>query len=185
MLTELAKLYRDEVQAMFTPSSTTKIIIDKMLGNFAWAGLILLSVPGAKIIHCRRNPVDTCLSCYSKRFANLQVYAYDQTELGHYYRAYEHLMAHWRAVLPKDRFIEVNYEDLVADIEPEARRLIEFLDLPWNDAVLDFHKTERLVRTASAAQVRQGIYQTSVERWKPYAPYIQPLLTALGIETRD
>ena len=185
MLTELAKLYRDEVHAMFTPSSTTKIIIDKMLGNFAWAGLILLSVPGAKIIHCRRNPVDTCLSCYSKRFANLQVYAYDQTELGHYYRAYEDLMAHWRAVLPKDRFIEVNYEDLVADIEPEARRLIEFLGLPWNDAVLDFHKTERLVRTASAAQVRQGIYQTSVERWKPYAPYIQPLLTALGIETRD
>ncbi|MBC05391.1 sulfotransferase [Thalassospira sp.] len=185
LLAELAKSYRDEVLAMYPPEPSTKIVIDKMLGNFSWAGLILLSVPGAKIIHCRRNPVDTCLSCYSKRFANLQVYTCNQTELGEFYRAYEDLMAHWRAVLPKDRFIEINYEDLVSDIKPEARRLIDFLGLSWDESVLDFHKTERSVRTASAAQVRQGLYQTSVERWKPYAPYIQPLLTALGMEARD
>lgn len=181
LLTELANSYRDEVNAMYPRPPETKIIIDKMLGNFSWAGLILLSVPGAKIIHCRRNPVDTCLSCYSKRFANLQVYSYNQKELGEFYRAYEDLMAHWRSVLPKDRFIEINYEDLVSNLEPEARRLIDFLGLPWDDAMLDFHKTERSVRTASAAQVRQGLYQTSVERWKPYAPYIKPLLKALGI----
>ena len=182
LLAELGKSYREEVVAMYPPTPATKLIIDKMLGNFSWVGLILLSVPGAKIIHCRRNPVDTCLSCYSKRFANLQVYTCNQTELGEFYRAYEDLMTHWRAVLPKDRFIEINYEDLVTNIEPEARRLIDFLGLPWDDAMLDFHKTERSVRTASAAQVRQGLYQTSVERWKPYAPYIKPLLKALGIK---
>jgi tetratricopeptide (TPR) repeat protein len=181
LLTELANSYRDEVSAMYPRAPETKIIIDKMLGNFCWIGLILRSLPGAKIIHCRRNPVDTCLSCYSKRFANLQVYSYNQKELGEFYRAYEDLMAHWRSVLPKDRFIEINYEDLVSNLEPEARRLIDFLGLPWDDAMLDFHKTERSVRTASAAQVRQGLYQTSVERWKPYAPYIKPLLKALGI----
>ncbi|QPO13200.1 sulfotransferase [Thalassospira sp. A40-3] len=182
LLAELGNAYREEVHAMYPSTPATKLIIDKMLGNFSWVGLILLSVPGAKIIHCRRNPVDTCLSCYSKRFANLQVYTCNQTELGEFYRAYEDLMAHWRAVLPKDRFIEINYEDLVTNIEPEARRLIDFLGLPWDDAMLDFHKTERSVRTASAAQVRQGLYQTSVERWKPYAPYIKPLLKALGIK---
>ncbi|NIY77081.1 tetratricopeptide repeat protein [Thalassospira sp. HF15] len=185
LLAELASSYCDEVNATYQTSPTTKVIIDKMLGNFSWAGLILLSVPGAKIIHCRRNPVDTCLSCYSKRFTNLQVYTYNQTELGEFYRAYEDLMVHWRAVLPNDRFIEINYEDLVADIEPESRRLIEFLGLSWDDTVLDFHKTERSVRTASAAQVRQGLYQTSVARWKPYAPYIKPLLTALGKEAQE
>ena len=185
LLAKIASSYRNEVSATYPPSPKTKVIIDKMLGNFAWAGLILLSIPGAKIIHCRRNPVDTCLSCYSKRFANSQVYTYNQTELGEFYRAYDDLMAHWRAVLPKDRFIEINYENLVADIEPESHRLIEFLGLTWDDTVLDFHKTERSVRTASAAQVRQGLYQTSVARWKPYAPYIKPLLTALGIEAPD
>lgn len=184
MLDQLWTSYRDELRSLYSPDASTKVIIDKMLGNFSWSGLILLSVPGAKIIHCRRNPVDTCLSCYSKRFANLQVYTCNQTELGAFYRAYDDLMDHWRAVLPKDRFIEINYEDLVANIEPEAQRLIEFLGLPWNDKVLDFQNTDRSVRTASAAQVRQGLYQTSVERWKPYAPYIQPLLSALGIETR-
>lgn len=185
LLGELATLYRNELAEMFAPSADTRVIIDKMLGNFSWAGLILLAIPGAKIIHCRRNPVDTCLSCYSKRFANLQVYTCDQTELGEFYRAYDDLMAHWRKVLPADRFIEVNYEDVVSDIEQQSHRLIEFLGLPWDDAVLDFQKASRSVRTASAAQVRQKLYQTSVERWKPYEPYIQPLLSALGLHESD
>lgn len=184
LLEQLWHSYHDEVLSMYPPNPSTSVIIDKMLGNFSWAGLILLSVPGAKIIHCRRNPVDTCLSCYSKRFANLQVYTCDQTELGEFYRAYENLMAHWRAVLPSDRFIEVSYESIVSDIETQARKLTEFLELPWNEDVLGFQNTERSVRTASAAQVRQGLYQTSVERWKPYEPYIQPLLAALGISSR-
>ncbi|MBX2831728.1 MAG: sulfotransferase [Rhodospirillales bacterium] len=185
LLSKLWASYRDEVHDMFPPTNGTRVIIDKMLGNFSWAGLILLSVPGAKIIHCRRDPVDTCLSCYSKRFANLQVYTCNQTELGEFYRAYDDLMTHWRAILPKDRFIEVNYEDVVADIEPQSRRLIDFLGLPWNDVVLEFQNSSRSVRTASAAQVRQKLYQSSVERWKPYAPYIQPLLAALGIHPQD
>lgn len=185
LLNQLHTAYRDDVLGTYPPAPNTKVVIDKMLGNFSWAGLILLSIPGAKIIHCRRNPVDTCLSCYSKRFANLQVYTCNQTELGEFYRAYEDLMAHWRKVLPKDRFIEINYEDLVSDPEPQSRRLIEFLGLPWDETVLDFQNAKRSVRTASATQVRQNLYQTSVERWKPYAPYIQPLLHALGIEHQD
>lgn len=184
LLTRLHSAYIDDVGQLYPSEDGTKVILDKMLGNFSWAGLILLSIPGAKIIHCRRNPIDTCLSCYSKRFASLQVYTCDQTELGEFYRAYEDLMTHWRAVLPKDRFIELDYEDMVANPEAEARRLLDFLDLPWDPAVLEFHKSDRSVRTASAAQVRQGMYQTSVERWKPYGPYIQPLIAALGLSAQ-
>lgn len=184
-LGQLWTSYQQEVHDMYPPTDKTNVIIDKMLGNFSWAGLILLSVPGAKIIHCQRNPVDTCLSCYSKRFANLQVYTCDQTELGDFYRAYDDLMAHWRSVLPPERFIEVSYEEMVHDAKAQARRLTDFLGLPWDENVLHFQDAKRSVRTASAAQVRQGLYTTSVERWKPYEPYIQPLLAALGITRRN
>ena len=157
-------------------------LVDKMPGNFLYAGLIPLILPGARIIHARRDPVDTCLSCYTKLFIGEQSFSYDQTELGTYYRYYERLMAHWREVLPKDRFIEVDYEAVVDDIEGEAKRLIEFLDLPWDDACLNFHENRRVVRTASVNQVRQPLYATSKGRWQAYAAYLGPLLEALGID---
>jgi len=155
-------------------------VVDKMPGNFQYAGLIALALPNARIIHCRRSPVDTCLSIYSKKFTGRQDFAYDLAELGRYYRAYDALTAHWRGLLPPERFLEVRYEDLVGDLEPETRRLVGFCGLGWNDACLDFHRTQRPVRTASVNQVRQPIYRTSVARWKPYAAHLGPLLAALG-----
>ena len=156
-------------------------LVDKMPGNFLYAGLIPLILPGARIIHIRRDPVDTCLSCYTKLFSGDQPFAYNQTELGRLYRAYERLMAHWRKVMPPGCLIEVDYEDVVDDLEQEARRLVEFLGLPWDDACLSFHKNRRVVRTASVNQVRQPIYKTSKGRWQAYADYLGPLLKALEI----
>jgi tetratricopeptide (TPR) repeat protein len=157
-------------------------LVDKMPGNFLYAGLIPLILPNARIIHSRRNAVDTCLSCYTKLFGGQQPFAYDQTELGRFYRDYEHLMAYWREILPAGTFIEVDYEAVVDDLEGEARRLIAFLGLPWDDACLNFHENRRVVRTASVNQVRQPIYRTSKGRWQAHARYLGPLLEALGVE---
>ncbi|MCA1325170.1 tetratricopeptide repeat-containing sulfotransferase family protein [Herbaspirillum sp. alder98] len=157
-------------------------LVDKMPANFLYAGLIPLVLSGARIIHCRRDAVDTCLSCYSKHFAGEQLFSYRQDELGVFYRDYQFLMESLREVLPQDRFIEVDYEDVVDDLEAQARRLIAFVGLPWDDACLDFHKTSRVVRTASVSQVRQPIYTTSKGRWRRHAAYLGPLLSALGID---
>jgi len=156
-------------------------VVDKMPSNFLMTGLIPLLMPGARIIHVRRDPVDNCLSCYSKHFAKEQHFTYDQTELGQFYRGYEAVMDHWRKLGPTPRFIEVRYEEVVDDLEGQARRMIDFLDLEWDEACLNFDKTRRPVRTASVNQVRQPIYRTSVERWKPFAKQLKPLLDALGV----
>nr|WP_206951502.1 tetratricopeptide repeat-containing sulfotransferase family protein [Trinickia acidisoli] len=157
-------------------------LVDKMPANFFYAGLVAAILPGARIIHCRRNPVDTCLSCYTKQFAGEQLFTYDQTELGVFYRSYEALMAHWRNVLPPQRLIEIDYEAVVDDLESQARRLIAFLGLQWDEACLHFHQTRRVVRTASVNQVRQPIYTASKGRWQKYADYLGPLLSALRID---
>jgi hypothetical protein len=154
-------------------------ILDKMPANFQRIGLIHLILPEARIIHVRRDPLDTCLACFSKLFASSQPYAYDLGELGRYYRAYEELMTHWRHVLPPGVMLEVRYEDVVADLEGQARRILSHCDMPWDDRCLDFHQTRRLVRTASAAQVRQPLYTSSVGRWHGYADLARPLLDAL------
>jgi tetratricopeptide (TPR) repeat protein len=157
-------------------------VVDKMPANFLHAGLIHLILPHVHVIHCRRDPVDTCLSCYTKLFSGEQMFAYDLRELGLFHRAYQTLMAHWREVLPQDRFIEVDYEAVVEDLEGEARRLIAFLGLPWDDACLRFYQSKRPVRTASVNQVRQPIYRSSVGRWKTHAAQLRPLLSALGVD---
>jgi tetratricopeptide (TPR) repeat protein len=156
-------------------------IIDKMPNNFRYAGLIHLMVPGARIIHCRRNPVDTCFSCYSKLFTTGQEFSYDLHELGRYYVSYATLMAHWRAVLPADRFIEIDYETVVGNLETEARRLVAFCGLSWDDACLSFHQGSQIVRTASMNQVRRPLYASSVARWEAFRGELGPLLEALGI----
>lgn len=156
-------------------------LVDKMPANFLYAALIPLILPGARIIHCRRDPVDTCLSCYSKQFGGEQLFAYDQTELGRFHRGYQAMMEHWRKILPADRFIEVDYESVVDDLEGQSKRLIEFIGLPWDNACLDFHTTQRVVRTASVNQVRQPIYATSKGRWRAHAAQLGPLLAALEI----
>jgi tetratricopeptide (TPR) repeat protein len=155
-------------------------IVDKLLGNFLYAGLIHLALPNARIIHVARDPLDTCLSCYSKLFSSTVNYAYDLGELGRYYRAYEALMAHWRSVLPPATLLEISYEALIADLESEARRLIAHCGLDWDPRCLDFHKTQRTVRTASAIQVRRPLYRSAVGRAKAYLPWLGPLTAALA-----
>jgi tetratricopeptide (TPR) repeat protein len=158
-------------------------VVDKMPWNFHFPGLIHLALPNARIIHSRRESVDTCLSCFSILFdGDGNPYTYDLGELGRFYRSYESLMAHWRAVLPPGAMIEVQYEEVVADLENEARRIIAHCGLEWDDACLAFHKTRRPVRTASISQVRQPIYNSSVGRWRPYREHLRPLLDELGID---
>ncbi len=158
----------------------SKHITDKMPANFFAVPLIHLAMPNAKIIHVNRNPVDTCVSCFTRLFNRKQEHTYDLAELGRYYTDYAKLMDHWRAVLPADAFLDIQYEDIVADQEKQARRLLEYCGLEWNEACLDFHKTKRQVRTASVTQVRQPIYNTSVERWRKYEKFLGPLLEELG-----
>jgi hypothetical protein len=164
-------------------ASGRRHVVDKMPSNFLLAGMIRLILPDAHIIHCRRNPVDTCLSCYTKLFAGEQAFAYDHAELGRFHRAYQALMAHWRSILPPSHFLEVDYEAVVDDVEREAQRLLNYLGLPWDKAVLSFHETDRPVRTASVNQVREPIYRTSAGRWRQHAAHLQPLLTALGVRS--
>jgi len=154
-------------------------VVDKMPANFIYAGLIPAILKGARIVHCRRDPVDTCLSCYTKQFAGEQQFTYDLQELGIFYRGYEDIMAHWRTILPPAQFIEVDYEAVVDDLETQARRLIDFIGLPWNPSCLSFHENTRAVRTASVNQVRQPIYTSSKGRWHQYAEHLTPLLNAL------
>ena len=155
-------------------------ITDKMPANFNCLGMIHLMLPNAKVVHVKRNPVDTCLSCFTRLFNKSQYQSYDLSEIGRYYRNYALIMDHWRTVLPPGAFYEVQYEDLVADNENQARALIKYCGLEWDDACLESHKTERSIRTASVTQVRQPIYNTSVERWRKYEKHLGPLLEALG-----
>jgi tetratricopeptide (TPR) repeat protein len=177
MLRRIAEGYLDSLRRLAPQAGH---ITDKMPSNYYYAGLIHLALPNAPIIHTIRDPVDTCLSCFSKLFAAEQNHTYDLAELGRYHRRYRQLMEHWRRVLPAGRILDVRYEDVVADLEGQARRIIAHCGLPWNDACLSFHMTERPVRTASASQVRQPIYQTAVGRWRAYEEFLGPLLEALG-----
>jgi hypothetical protein len=156
-------------------------ITDKMPSNYYFAGLIHLALPNAKIIHTMRDPVDTCISCFSKLFTAEQNHTYDLVELGRYYRRYQQLMEHWRRVLPPGCILDVRYEDVVADLETQARRIITHCGLTWDDRCLSFHETERPVRTASATQVRQPIYKSAVGRWRVYKEFLGPLLAELDV----
>jgi hypothetical protein len=153
-----------------------------MPGNFLHVGLVHLVLPNARIIHARRNPVDTCLSCFARLFGDEQQFSYDLGKLGRYCRGYESLMAHWSAVLPPGAMLEVHYEQVVVDLEQQARRVVAYCGLEWDDACLRFYETKRIVHTSSAAQVRQPIYRSAVGRWRPYRQWLGPLLDELGTE---
>jgi tetratricopeptide (TPR) repeat protein len=181
-LRHLGRRYIDRVGAR-APGVTR--IVDKMLSNFAYIGIIHLALPNARIIHACRDPVDTCLSCFSLLFAENQLYAYDLAELGRYYRAYTKLMRHWRAVLPEGIMLDVRYEDVVDDLEGQARRLITHCGLAWEDRCVAFHETQRPVRTASVTQVRRPIYRDSIGRWRPCRGLLQPLIDALEVQETD
>jgi tetratricopeptide (TPR) repeat protein len=173
----VGKSYLD---ALSKGSGDAKRITDKLLTNYFFVGFIHLLFPNAKIINTQRDPVDTCLSGFTKLFKDDMPHSYDLGELGRYYGKYRELMQHWEEVLPEGALITVQYEDVVADTEKEARRLIDFLELPWDDKCVDFHKSDRPVKTASVAQVRKPIYNTSVKRWTKYGDGLQPLVDAIG-----
>jgi len=150
-------------------------VTDKMPFNFGLLGVIHRALPRATLVHCRRHPIDTCLSIYTTSFESNLDFAGDRRSLVAYYRLYERLMAHWREVLPPDRLVEVDYEALVADPEPHTRRLVAACGLPWDDACLAPHRNTRTVITASLWQARQPIYRSSVERWRRYEPWLGEL----------
>lgn len=160
-------------------------VIDKLPSNFLFLGLIHQVFPNARILHIRRNPVDTCLSIFFQNFGALHTYSHNFDDLAHYYRQYRRLMAHWRQVLPSDRLIEIRYEDLITEPEREVRRALAHLGLAWEPACLDFQNTHRSVGTASNWQVRQGLYTSSVERWRRYEAHVGPLLPLLKEERQD
>lgn len=175
-LRRIARTYLDRLSAQ---AGAARRIVDKLPGNLMYLGLIRMILPNAKIIHSVRDPVDTCLSCYSRLFTFGQVFTYDLGEIGRFFCRYTKLMAHWRSVLPADSILEVRYEDLVDDLEGQARRLIEFCGMPWDDRCLTFQKNSRLVRTASAVQVRSPIFRTSIHRWRRFESGLAPLLHEL------
>lgn len=151
-------------------------ITDKMPANFFYIGMIHLMLPEAKIIHAMRDPMDSCFSNYARLFNDTMEFAYDLGTLGRYYARYITLMRHWHTVLPQGSILDLRYEDMVADTEGQARRVLDHVGLPWDDNCLAFHRNKRHVKTASVAQVRKPIYKTSVARWQRFEKHLQPLL---------
>ena len=148
-------------------------VIDKMPLNFFLVGAIHMALPNARFIHVRREPVDNCLSIYTTYFDASPAFSHRHEDIVAYYREYERLMSHWRSVIPPERFIEVEYERVVESPEAEMRRLLEFCGVDWEEACLHPERNRRAVRTPSVWQVRQPIYQSSKERWKNFAPWLE------------
>ena len=154
-------------------------VTDKLPSNFMLLGLLHALFPSAAIIHCRRDPMDTCVSCYTTSFKQGHRFSNDLRELGEYHRLYELAMAHWRKTLPEGRLYEIRYEDLVGDTGPELRRLLEHCGLAWDESCLRFQENRRPVNTASVYQVRQPVYRSSVGNWRRFEAHLAPLLEVL------
>jgi tetratricopeptide (TPR) repeat protein len=176
----LQELGRDYRARLWSSGVSARYVIDKMPGNYWHLGLVPLMMPEAKIIHVRRDPLDICCSCYCTAFTEAHEYSFDLGMLGRRYLRYHRLMEHWRAVLPAGSILEVRYEDLVADLEREVRRMLAHIALPWHEGCLDFHQNRRAVRTASVMQVRQRLYSGSIGRWQRFARQLEPLRALLA-----
>jgi hypothetical protein len=159
------------------------LFIDKMPNNFMHVGLIRLILPRAKIIDARRHPMACCMSGFKQLFGEGQDFSYGLEPIGCYYRDYVELMDHWDAVLP-GFVLRIQHEDVVDDLEGQVRRMLDFCGLPFEDACLDFHRTERSIRTPSSEQVRQPIYRSGLEQWRNYEVWLAPLKEALGPDVR-
>ena len=173
--TLLAGLASQYLSRLMPHAGDAQRVVDKMPANFMHLGLIHAVFPRARIIHVRRHPIDTCLSIYFQNFFNMGPHANDLAGLAHYYREYLRITDHWRSVLPAATLLEVPYESLVADQEGWSRRMVEFIGLPWDPQCLEFHRTDRVVLTASKWQVRQKIHSGSTGRWRHYEPFLGPL----------
>jgi hypothetical protein len=175
VLNGFAKKYLDHL-AKLNPDAAR--VTDKMPQNFLHLGLIALTFPDARIIHCVRDPLDTCLSIYFQNFNEAHTYANSLENIGSYYRQYEKLMQHYKGILDIP-LLEVSYEELIANQEQVSRQLVDFSGLDWDDRCLQFSNTRRFVATSSYHQVRENIYSSSVGRWRHYEKHIGPLLDTL------
>ena len=176
ILDDMTGRYMD---ALASGAGDATIITDKLPLNFLNIGLISILLPGARIIHCNRDPLDTCISCYGNSFSSRLSFTADLEALGHTYLEYHRLMNHWRAVCPLP-MIELDYEDLVRDPEPQVRRLLEFMELEWDPACLEFHRSTRIAQTLSIDQVRQPMHTRSIHRSRVFWDQLAPLRTVLG-----
>jgi Flp pilus assembly protein TadD len=171
------KLAEGYLRTLAQHSDNALRVVDKAPANADFLGMIHSVFPRARIIYLRRNPIDTCLSCYFQPFSQALNFTMDLSDLEHYYRQHHRLMLHWREVLPPGSILDVPYEGLVADQAGWTAKMLEFIGLEWDDRCLDFYKTDRGVATASSWQVRQKIYPNSVERWRHYEKFIKPLMS--------
>lgn len=178
--TELAPLAENYLsQAEFHRKQGCPYFIDKLPNNFSYIGLMALLFPGAKIINARRHPMDSCLGCYKQLWAMGQHFTYDLEDLGHYYKDYDRLMAHWHKILP-GRILDVQYEMVVDDLESQVHRLLDYCGLPFEIGCIEFHKTQRAVKTSSSEQVRKPIYKSAVAYWENFGDKLDPLKAVLG-----
>ena len=175
---EWAAIGNDYLQRTAIFRDKAPYFVDKYPNNFMFAGFLKLAIPNAKIIDARRHPLDSCFGTYKQLFASGQPFSYDMTEIGEYYLQYRRLMDHWHEVLP-GFVLDVQYEDVVADLESQVRRILGFCGLPFEEACLHFHETERAVKTASSEQVRQPIYSSSVNLWRNYEEHLETLVHIL------
>ncbi len=172
-LRRLGDRYRARIREL-APNATH--VVDKLPDNFMHIGLIHLMLPDARIIHSMRDPMDSCFSCFSRLFTGNNLgYTYDLGAVARYWVSYHEIMQHWHAALAPGRILDVAYETMVADFENQARRLVDYLGVPWDDRCLGFHDNRRIVKTASVAQVRKPIYRTSVARWRHYEKHLGEL----------
>jgi tetratricopeptide (TPR) repeat protein len=169
----------DYIASTKSAAPNVERIVNKLPLNFKYIGFIHLALPNARIFHVCRDPLDTCFSCFSLLFTGDQPFTYELGELGRYYRGYATLMEHWRSVLPPGVMTDIRYEDLIADLEGQARAIVDHCGLEWEDACLAFYKTQRQVKTSSSVQVREPVYRTSVGRGRHYENFLQPLIEAL------
>ncbi|MES2049635.1 MAG: sulfotransferase [Pseudomonadota bacterium] len=180
-MAKLGQIYRAGITAYGNPAAH---LINKTPQNYLYLGLIRMALPGAKIIHLRRHPLDSCYAMYKTLFRMGYPFSYSLDDLGQYYLAYHRLMQHWREVMP-GQFLDLDYETLVDQQENTTRTMLEFCALEWEEGCLDFHKNTSPAATASAAQVRQPVYRSSLQRWREYAEELAPLtdfLTQHGVD---
>ena len=178
---KLAQLGEEFIKDTRIHRQGAPLFVDKMPNNFRHIGLIKLILPNAKIIDARRNPMDCCFSGFKQLFAEGQEFSYSLEDIGQYYRDYVTLMNHWDKVLP-DFVLRVHNEDVIESLEREVHRLLEFCGLPFEQACMDFHKTERSVRTPSSEQVRRPVNSSGVGQWRKYSPFLETLKQSLGAE---
>lgn len=181
---DLATLQKAQLESSASRCPPDTVVLDVTPTNFQHLGLLALALPGARFVHCRRDPIDTCLSIFKIPFGGGQDYAHDLVALGQQYRSYHWLMEQWR-LLFGERVLDVRYEETVADTEAQTRKILAFLGLDYEEGVLDFHRSGALVRTPSAAQVRQPVYGDAVRRWRRYRHRLAPLIDALGDVIED